>query len=84
MLSQMVTSGPHHPRNSNYGLGVEITRPDYRTTVWGHGGFTPGFRSTLWYVPQYDEVVVALANDSRANPYDLAELAMRADASTRR
>jgi D-alanyl-D-alanine carboxypeptidase len=84
MLREMVTEGPHHPRNSNYGLGVEITRPDYRTTVWGHGGFTPGFRSTLWYVPQYDLVVVALANDSRANPYDLAELAMRADASTRR
>jgi D-alanyl-D-alanine carboxypeptidase len=82
-LRQMVTGGPHHPRNSNYGLGVEITRPDYRTTVWGHGGFTPGFRSALWYVPQNDLVIVVLANDSRANPHDLAELAMRAEASTR-
>jgi D-alanyl-D-alanine carboxypeptidase len=84
MLHKMVAGGPHHPRNSNYGLGVEITRPDYRTTVWGHGGFTPGFRSALWYVPQHDMVVAALANDSRANPQDVAELAMRADASTRR
>lgn len=83
VLRQMVAGGPHHPRNSNYGLGVEITRPDYRTTVWGHGGFIPGFRSALWYVPQQDLVVVALANDSRANPQDLAELVMRAEASTR-
>ena len=26
-------------------------RPDYRTTIWGHGGFLPGFKSALWYVP---------------------------------
>jgi D-alanyl-D-alanine carboxypeptidase len=75
---QMVAEGPHHPRNRNYGLGVEILRPDYRTTVWGHGGYVPGFRSTLWYVPRHDLVVVVLANDSRANPSDLAELAVRA------
>ena len=78
MLRQMVADGPHHPRNSNYGLGVEITRSDYRTTVWGHGGYLPGFKSALWYLPQHDLVIVVLANDSRANPQDLAELAMRA------
>src|SRR5919112_1415798 len=77
-LGQMLAEGPHHPRNSNYGLGMEISRPDYRTTVWGHGGALPGFRSTLWYVPQYDIVIVVLANDWRANPRDFAELAMRA------
>jgi D-alanyl-D-alanine carboxypeptidase len=77
-LRQMVADGPHHPRTSNYGLGVEITRPDYRTTVWGHGGALPGFRSALWYVPQRDVVIVVLANDWRANPQDFAELALRA------
>jgi D-alanyl-D-alanine carboxypeptidase len=77
-LRRMVAEGPHHPRNSNYGLGVEIHRPDYRTTVWGHGGFLPGFQSTLWYVPRRDVVIVVLANDSRANPRDLAELVLRA------
>jgi D-alanyl-D-alanine carboxypeptidase len=76
-LQQMLTEGPHHPRNSNYGLGVEISRPDYRTTVWGHGGALPGFRSTLWYVPHRDTVIVVLTNDWRANPQDLAELALR-------
>jgi D-alanyl-D-alanine carboxypeptidase len=76
-LRQMLTEGPHHPRNSNYGLGVEISRPDYRTTVSGHGGALPGFRSTLWYVPQRDTVIVVLTNDWRANPQDLAELALR-------
>lgn len=79
-LKQMVAEGPHHPRNSNYGLGVEITRPDYRMTVWGHGGFTLGFKSALWYVPRHDLVVVVLANDVRANPSDLAELVVRAEA----
>jgi D-alanyl-D-alanine carboxypeptidase len=83
-LQEMVVSGPHHPRNSNYGLGVEISRPDYRLTTWGHGGFTLGFISVLWYLPQHDLVVAVLANDVRANPSDLAELVVRAelDAST--
>jgi D-alanyl-D-alanine carboxypeptidase len=76
-LQQMTAEGSHHPRNSNYGLGLEIWRPDYRTTVWGHGGFLPGFKSVLWYVPSRDLVIVALANDSLANPSDLAELALR-------
>jgi len=77
-MRQMLAEGAHHPRGTNYGLGVEITRPDYRTTVWGHGGALPGFRSALWYVPRDDTVIVVLANDWRANPQDLAELALRA------
>jgi D-alanyl-D-alanine carboxypeptidase len=76
-LHAMVTEGPYHPRFSNYGLGLEIMRPDYRTTIWGHGGFLPGFKSALWYVPSRDAVIVVLANDARANPADLAELVMR-------
>ena len=76
-LQAMVADGPFHPRFTNYGLGVEILRPDYRTTIWGHGGFLPGFKSVLWYVPSRDAVIVVLANDTRANPNDLAELVMR-------
>jgi D-alanyl-D-alanine carboxypeptidase len=83
MLRLATAEGPHHPRTTNYGLGVEVLRPDYRTTVWGHGGFTPGFRSVLWYVPRDDLLIVVLANDSRANPQDLAELITRVEASTR-
>jgi D-alanyl-D-alanine carboxypeptidase len=77
-LQAMVADGPFHPRFTNYGLGVEILRPDYRTTIWGHGGFVPGFKSVLWYVPSRDAVIVVLTNDTRANPSDLAELVMRA------
>ncbi len=80
-LEQMVAEGPHHPRNANYGLGVEIARPDYRLTVWGHGGFTIGFKSAQWYVPKQDLVVVVLANDARANTSDLAELVVREEAA---
>lgn len=76
-LQMMVADGPFHPRFTNYGLGVEILRPDYRTTIWGHGGFLPGFKSVLWYVPSRDAVIVVLANDAQANPSDLAELVMR-------
>jgi D-alanyl-D-alanine carboxypeptidase len=72
----MEAEGSFHPRNGNYGLGLEILRPDYRTMVWGHGGFVPGFRSVLWYVPSRDVLIVVLTNDSRANPADLAELMM--------
>jgi D-alanyl-D-alanine carboxypeptidase len=82
-LQQMVADGPHHPRNANYGLGVEISRPDYRLTVWGHGGFTLGFKSALWYVPEHDVVVVVLANDAGANAADLAELVVRAEMARR-
>ena len=76
-LQAMEAEGPFHPRNSNYGLGLEMLRPDYQTTTWGHGGFLPGFRSVLWYVPSRDVVIVVLTNDSLANPPDLAELIMR-------
>jgi D-alanyl-D-alanine carboxypeptidase len=76
-LVAMSVEGPHHPRTSNYGLGVEIQRRDYRTTTVGHGGFLPGFRSTLRYLPEHDLLVVALVNDSLADPDDLAELAYR-------
>jgi D-alanyl-D-alanine carboxypeptidase len=82
-LKQMVAEGPHHPRNANYGLGVEISRPDYRLTVWGHGGFTLGFKSALWYVPEHDVVVVVLANDAGANASDLAELVVRTELAER-
>lgn len=76
-LEAMVAEGQFHPRNSNYGLGLEILRPDYQTTIWGHGGYLPGFKSVLWYVPSRDAVIVVLTNTSRANPPDLAELIMR-------
>ena len=76
-MRAMTADGPFHPRFTNYGLGLEIARPDYRTTIWGHGGYLPGFRSILWYVPSRDAVIVVLANDARAEPRDLAELAMR-------
>jgi D-alanyl-D-alanine carboxypeptidase len=76
-MQAMTAEGPFHPRFTNYGLGLEIARPDYRTTIWGHGGYLPGFRSSLWYVPSRDAVIVVLANDARAEPRDLAELAMR-------
>jgi D-alanyl-D-alanine carboxypeptidase len=82
-LKQMVAEGPHHPRNANYGLGVEISRPDYRLTIWGHGGFTLGFKSALWYVPEHDIVVVVLVNDAGANASDLAELVVRAELARR-
>lgn len=76
-MRAMTAEGPFHPRFTNYGLGLEIARPDYRTTIWGHGGYLPGFRSGLWYVPSREAVIVVLANDARAEPRDLAELAMR-------
>jgi D-alanyl-D-alanine carboxypeptidase len=76
-LEAMVTPGPHHPRFSGYGLGVELLRPDYETDVWGHGGSLPGFRAAMWYLPATRTTIVVLANDSRANPADLAELIMR-------
>ena len=76
-MRAMTADGPFHPRFTNYGLGLEIARPDYRTTIWGHGGYLPGFRSILWYVPSRDAVIVVLANDARVEPRDLAELAMR-------
>ena len=83
-LRAMVAEGRYHPRFSNYGLGLEILRPDYRTTIWGHGGFLPGFKSALWYVPSRDAVIVVLANDARANPADLAELVARQQPATLR
>jgi D-alanyl-D-alanine carboxypeptidase len=77
-LSMMTRWGAYGTRHSGYGLGVEVLRPDYRTTVWGHGGSVPGYRSVLWYVPSLQSSVVVLTNESRSNPAGLAELIMNA------
>lgn len=76
-LRGMTAERRFHPRNHNYGLGTEISHLGYDTTVYGHGGFVPGFRSVLWYAPDRDLVLVVLANDSIADPADLAELLLR-------
>jgi D-alanyl-D-alanine carboxypeptidase len=76
-LRAMAAPHPFHPRNDNYGYGMEITRLGYDTTVVGHGGFLPGFKSVLWYVPSRDLTIAVLTNDSNANPADLAELMLR-------
>jgi D-alanyl-D-alanine carboxypeptidase len=76
-LRAMTAPHPFHPRNRNYGYGTEITRLGYDTTVLGHGGFLPGFRSVLWYVPGRDLTIVVLTDDSTADPADLAELVLR-------
>jgi D-alanyl-D-alanine carboxypeptidase len=82
LLRLMVQDRPLHPRFSNYGLGVEIQRPDYRTVWWGHGGFLPGFRTDLRYLPARDQVVVVLTDDSAADPDDLTELLADASPAT--
>jgi D-alanyl-D-alanine carboxypeptidase len=76
-MRSMTAPHPFHPRNSNYGYGTEITHLGYDTTVLGHGGFLPGFRSVLWYVPGRDLTIVVLTDDSTANPADLAEIMLR-------
>jgi D-alanyl-D-alanine carboxypeptidase len=82
-LQTMTAPHPHHPRNTNYGYGTEIIRLGYDTTVLGHGGFLPGFKSLLWYVPSRDLTIAVLTNDSTANPADLAELILRHHQPTR-
>jgi hypothetical protein len=62
----MVADRPFHARLSNYGLGVEIQRQDYRTV--SHGGFLPGFRTALRYYPATDVLVIVLLDDSTADP----------------
>jgi D-alanyl-D-alanine carboxypeptidase len=76
-LRTMTAPHPFHPRTSNYGYGTEISHLGYDTTVLGHGGFLPGFKSILWYVPSRDLTITVLTNDSTANPADLAELILR-------
>jgi D-alanyl-D-alanine carboxypeptidase len=71
---EMTTPGPFHPPHSNYGLGIELRRPDHRTTVWGHSGSLPGYRATMWYQPVRRRVIVVLANAYRASTDDLAQL----------
>jgi D-alanyl-D-alanine carboxypeptidase len=75
-LDEMTTPGPFATRYTGYGLGIEITTPDLETTVWGHGGFVPGYRAILWHAPVPDLTIVVLTNESRSRPDGLAELAL--------
>lgn len=76
-LEQMATPGSFSSRHSGYGLGIEISKPDLETTVWGHGGFVPGFRAVLWHAPVPDVTVIVFTNESRSRPDGLAELALQ-------
>ena len=76
-LRRMVAGSGFGRRFDDYGLGIEIRRPDFTTLVWGHGGFLPGYRAITWYVPRKDVVVTVLVNDSRADPSDLAQLLLQ-------
>ncbi|HEX2028652.1 MAG TPA: serine hydrolase domain-containing protein [Nitriliruptorales bacterium] len=77
LVALMTSSGPHDRRYDGYGLGVELAYPDRRTLVVGHGGFLPGSRTVTWHVLDHDIVITVLANESRVDPTDLAELLLR-------
>jgi CubicO group peptidase (beta-lactamase class C family) len=47
-------------RNENYGLGIAIHRDGY--LHFGHGGFGVGFKSTAWWLPEYEIGVVLVIN----------------------
>lgn len=75
-LEEMTTPGPFASRHTGNGLGLEITTPDLETTIWGHGGFVPGYRAVLWHAPEPDLTIVVLTNESRSRPDGLAELGL--------
>jgi D-alanyl-D-alanine carboxypeptidase len=76
LLREMTTGTPFARRYDDYGLGVELRRPDLLTLVWGHGGFLPGYRSATWYVPSRGTTITVATNDSRADAGDVAELVL--------
>jgi D-alanyl-D-alanine carboxypeptidase len=76
-LQEMTTPGVYSSRFTSYGLGLEILQPNLETTVWGHGGFLPGYRSVVWYAPEHDLTIAILTNESQSRPDALAELLLR-------
>lgn len=81
-LTAMLAAPPLHPVGSRYGLGLETKVLGGGLIVWGHGGFVPGFRSTLWHEPDGGLTVAVLADSSSANTEDLAELVLRTSGVT--
>ena len=77
LVDEMTKAGPYASRYTGYGLGVEVSRPDMETRVWGHGGYLPGFRAVAWHVPSRDMTVVVLTNETRSRPDGLAELLLK-------
>jgi D-alanyl-D-alanine carboxypeptidase len=61
-------------RYDDYGLGVELHRPDLRTPVRGHGGFLPGYRCVTWYVPSEHATITVMVNHSQGDSADIATL----------
>jgi D-alanyl-D-alanine carboxypeptidase len=65
-LVAMTTPAP----GSSYGLGITLQK-DYM----GHAGYIAGFRSVLYYAPEFDTVVVMVYNHDSADPEtDLADV----------
>jgi D-alanyl-D-alanine carboxypeptidase len=70
----MVAPSPFARRYDDYGLGVELYRPDLLTPVQGHGGFMPGYRCTTWYVPSEHATLTVMVNHSQGDSADVATL----------
>lgn len=61
-VSATLPYGPTYP----YGLGFEQTTIAKRM-AWGHRGHLDGFRSAMWYLPDYRITIVVLTNDEWTN-----------------
>ncbi|MCU0495183.1 MAG: beta-lactamase family protein [Chloroflexaceae bacterium] len=70
--------------NLVYGLGMmqktlRAGGPDaVAATVWGHTGALNGYRSAVWFVPEYGITIVVAANQMSVDPSAIAAEAFRA------
>jgi D-alanyl-D-alanine carboxypeptidase len=54
---------------ASYGLGVmAFDASVVGTPLIGHGGAIPGFLSEMYYLPDYDSVIVTIVNSEAADP----------------
>ena len=66
-LVDLIESGHRDPeKEKRYGLGVYIDEGDYGT-VYGHGGWTPGYVSRLSYFADHKAAIAMQVNTDKVD-----------------
>ena len=75
-LKTMLDSVPMDPDRPDayYGLGIAISRAGVRSPVYGHGGWIPGYSSSLRHYPGSGVTIAFQVNTDRISSDTLAEI----------
>ena len=72
LLKQAVTCTARGPNQACYGLGVGVRATQFGVR-WGHGGFFPGYSTTMAYFPDHHVAIALQTNTTASGVHSISE-----------